>query len=104
MHARLLLKAKRTPASKRKGFPKCIRGDAAAAKLADEIVTYASQKGVGFWKALGMLYQSIGAALTGKALNAIQKINSAINVNRSMGSTLYLPECLAHLANVKTGW
>jgi predicted ATPase len=73
---------------------------AAAAKLADEIVTYASQKGVGFWKALGMLYQSIGAALTGKALNAVQEIISAINVYRSIGSTLYLPECLAHLANV----
>ena len=64
-----------------------------------KIVTYASQKGVGFWKALGMLYQGIGAALTGNALNAVQKINSAINVYRSIGSTLYLPECLAHLAN-----
>jgi predicted ATPase len=72
---------------------------AAATKLTDEIVTYASQKGVGFWKALGMLYQSIGVAFTGNGLDAVQKINSAINLYRSIGSTLYLPECLGHLAN-----
>src|SRR5262249_43089989 len=74
---------------------------AAATKQADDIVAYASQKGVGFWKALGMLYQGIGSALTGNVLNAVQKINSAINFHRSMGSTLYLPECLAHLANAQ---
>jgi predicted ATPase len=70
---------------------------AAASKQADEIVTFATQKGVGFWKAYGMLDQGIGSALTGNAVNAVQKISSAINVYRSMGSTVNLPEHLWHL-------
>ena len=40
---------------------------AAAGKHADEIVTFATQKGVGFWKALGMLSQGVGSALVGNA-------------------------------------
>ena len=71
---------------------------AAASKQADEVVTFATQKGVGFWKAFGMLYQGIGLALTGNAMDAVQKIISAINVYRSMGSTVNLPEYLWYLA------
>jgi predicted ATPase len=71
---------------------------AAASKQADEIVAFATQKGVGFWKAFGMLYQGIGSALTGNAVAAVQTITSAINVYRSMGSTLSVPEYLWHLA------
>jgi class 3 adenylate cyclase/predicted ATPase len=71
---------------------------AATSKQADEIVTFATQKGVGFWKAYGMIYQGIGSALTGNAVDAVQKLSSAINVYRSMGSTLNVPEYLWHLA------
>jgi tetratricopeptide (TPR) repeat protein len=66
-----------------------------ANKQADEIVTFATQKGVGFWKAFGMIF---GSELIGNAVDAVQKISSAINVYRSMGSTLNLPEHLCYLA------
>jgi class 3 adenylate cyclase/predicted ATPase len=69
-----------------------------ASKRADEIVALANQMGVGFWKAFGMLWQGIGSALTGNAVDAVQKISSAINFYRSMGSTLRLPEFLWYLA------
>jgi predicted ATPase len=72
---------------------------AAASKHADEIVTFATQKGVGFWKALGMLSQGVGSALVGNASDAAQRITPAINAYRSMGSTVFLPEYLSHLAN-----
>jgi predicted ATPase len=71
---------------------------AAVSKQADEIVTFATQKGVGMWKALGMVTQGIGSALVGDA-EAVQKIASAINGYRSMGSTCFVPEFLVHLAN-----
>ena len=71
---------------------------AAASKHADEIVTFATQKGVGFWKAFGTLCQGVVLALVGNASDAVQKITSAINAYRSMGSTLFLPEYLWHLA------
>jgi predicted ATPase len=72
---------------------------AAVSKQADEIVTFATQKGVGMWKALGMVTQGIGSALVGDASEAVQKIASAINGYRSMGSTCFVPEFLVHLAN-----
>lgn len=72
---------------------------AAASKHADEIVTFTTQKGVGFWKAYGTLYQSMASALLGNASDGVQKIASAINAYRSMGSTVFLPEYLSHLAN-----
>jgi predicted ATPase len=72
---------------------------AAASKYADEIVTFATQKGVGFWKAIGMLCQAVVLALAGNASDAVQEITSAINAYRSMGSTVFLPEYLSHLAN-----
>jgi hypothetical protein len=75
---------------------------AAASKHADEIVIFATQKGNGFWKAFGMLSQSVASALLGNASDAVQKIASAINAYRSMGSTLGLPEYLGHLANAHT--
>ena len=72
---------------------------AAASKHADEIVTFATQKGVGFWKAFGVLDQSVASALLGNSSDAVQKIASAINAYRSMGSTVSLPEYLGYLAN-----
>jgi predicted ATPase len=41
----------------------------------------------------------VASALLGNSSDAVQKIASAINTYRSMGSTLNLPEYLAHLAN-----
>jgi predicted ATPase len=72
---------------------------AAASKHADEMVIFATQRGVGFWKAFGVVYQSVASALLGNASDAVQKVASAINAYRSMGSTLYLPEYLSYLAN-----
>jgi predicted ATPase len=75
---------------------------AAASKHADEVVIFATQKGVGFWKAFGIVHQSIASTLLGNASDAVQKIASAINAYRSMGSTLNLPEYLGYLANAHT--
>jgi class 3 adenylate cyclase/predicted ATPase len=72
---------------------------AAASKHADEIVTFATQKGIGYWKAAGMLAQGVASALLGNSSDAVQQLASAINAYRSMGSTLFLPEYLVHLAN-----
>ena len=72
---------------------------AAASKHADEIVTFATQKGIGYWKAAGMLAQGVASALLGNSSDAVQQLASAINAYRSMGSTLFLPEYLSHLAN-----
>ena len=71
----------------------------AASKHADEIVTLATQKGVGFWKAFGVLSQGVGSVLVGNGSGAVQKLSSAINAYRSMGSTMFLPEYLSYLAN-----
>ena len=71
----------------------------AASKHADEIVTLATQKGVGFWKAFGVLSQGVGSVLVGNGSDAVQKLTSAINAYRSMGSTMFLPEYLSYLAN-----
>jgi predicted ATPase len=75
---------------------------AAASKHADEVVILATQKGVGFWKAFGIIHQSMASALLGNVSDAVQKIASAINTYRSMGSTLNLPWYLGHLANAHT--
>jgi hypothetical protein len=72
---------------------------AATSKHADEMVIFATQRGVGFWKAFGVVYQNVALALLGNASDAVQKVASAINAYRSMGSTLYLPEYLSYLAN-----
>ena len=72
---------------------------AAASKYADEMVIFATQKGVGFWKALGVIDQGAASAFLGNTSDAVQKIASAINAYRSMGSTVSLPEYLGYLAN-----
>jgi class 3 adenylate cyclase/predicted ATPase len=65
---------------------------------ADEVVAFANEKGVGFWKVFGMLRQGIAAALAGKASDAVQKITSGITACRAIGSTLWMPAYLSHLA------
>jgi class 3 adenylate cyclase/predicted ATPase len=72
---------------------------AAASAELDEVVALADMKGTLYWKAQGMAFQGCVLVLTGKASNAVQMITSAINAYRSIGSTLWLPEYLVHLAN-----
>ena len=71
---------------------------AAASKRVEELVAFANQTRAGFWKAFGILHQGIGLALTDNPKTAVQNIISAIDVYRSMGSTLRLPEYLRYLA------
>jgi predicted ATPase len=72
---------------------------AAASKHADEMLIFATEKGVGFWKAFGLLDQSVASALRGNSSDAVQKIASAINAYRTMGSTVLLPQYLVYLAS-----
>jgi class 3 adenylate cyclase/predicted ATPase len=66
--------------------------------LVDELVALANEKGVGFWKAFGMVSQGIALALAGKASDAVEKITSGITACRAMGSTMNMPRYLSHLA------
>src|SRR4029077_20119667 len=75
---------------------------AAASKHANEGVVLATQKGIGFWKAFAIIHQSTASALLGNAPDAVQKIASAINAYRSIGSTLNVPEWLGRLASAHT--
>jgi class 3 adenylate cyclase/predicted ATPase len=71
---------------------------AAGSEQADEAVALADEKGSLFWKATAMLLQGWVFALTGKASNAVETINSAITAVRSTGAELFAPWCLSHLA------
>ena len=51
----------------------------------------ADEKGLSFWKALGMMKRGCVLALSGKASDAIHIIASGITAWRSTGATLYLP-------------
>ena len=72
---------------------------AAGSERADEAVALADEKGSLFWKATGMLLQGWVFALTGKASNAVEMINSGITALQSTGAAkLLLPWYLSHLA------
>jgi predicted ATPase len=71
---------------------------ATATAIADELVALADEKGSSFWKAIGMLFQGIVFALTGKAADGVQIINSGVAGMRSTGTTLWLPLSLPSLA------
>jgi predicted ATPase len=58
----------------------------------------ADEKGAALWKALGTMQQGCVLALSSKASEAIQMINSGITTYRSTGSRVYLPFFLAHLS------
>jgi predicted ATPase len=64
--------------------------------IADELVALADEKGSSFWKVIGMLFQVF--ALTGKAADGVQIINSAVAAMRSTGTTLWLSLSLPYLA------
>ena len=64
----------------------------------DELVPFADEKGALLWKASGMLNKGFVLALTGKALDAVQILTSAIAAIRSTGTTLFIPSDLSLLA------
>ena len=61
-------------------------------------MTLAGEKGSTMWKAYGASRQGFLAAMTDKAADAVQIITSAIDTARSVGSTLWTPLNLSHLA------
>ena len=75
---------------------------AAASARADELVALAVETGAVPWKALGMLDQGRLLALTGKASDAVQMMNSGIAAFRSTGSTTWVPWHLSFLASAYT--
>jgi class 3 adenylate cyclase/predicted ATPase len=64
---------------------------AAAATKAQELVTFADDKGLSFWKTYGKLTHACALAGAGKASDAVELITSAIAANRSMGSAVLIP-------------
>jgi predicted ATPase len=79
-------------------FTHALRGSyATASAQADELVALADKKSASYWKAFGILVQGGLCALTGKALDAVQKITSAITAVRATGSTV-MPIFLSYLA------
>ena len=69
---------------------------------ADELVSLAGEKGSQIWKAYGTSRQGFLAVMADKASDAVQTITSAIDAARSVGSTLWTPLNLAHLAKAYT--
>jgi predicted ATPase len=70
---------------------------AAANALVDELVVLADGKGAFFWKAHRMSDKGSLLALTGKASDSAQMINSGITAFRSTGATLWTPLYLSYL-------
>jgi predicted ATPase len=71
---------------------------ATAHAVADEAIALAGEKGATMWKAVGMLNQSCVLAMTGKAVDAVRAMTSAISAWRSTGATLWMPLYLPFLA------
>ena len=72
-------------------LPRISCGDYAAAKAeAAELVALADEKGVLFWKALGMGNEGWLFAMTGKASDAVRMITSGRTALRSTGATMFL--------------
>ncbi len=69
-----------------------------AAAQADEIVTIADEKGSVLWNACGVVVQGCGAALTGRASDAVEIIMRGIGALRSTGLSLWSPVWLSFLA------
>jgi class 3 adenylate cyclase/predicted ATPase len=71
---------------------------ATANGLADELVALADRKSASLWRAFGIGNQGLLLALTGKATDAVQRMESGLAAWRSTGSTLWMPLYLPHLA------
>jgi class 3 adenylate cyclase/predicted ATPase len=69
-----------------------------ATAQSDEIAALADEKGSVLWEACSVVCQGCVFALTGRALDAVQIINSGISALRSTGLTLWMPFWLACLA------
>jgi class 3 adenylate cyclase/predicted ATPase len=67
--------------------------------LLGELVALADEIGSLYWKTFGTLIQGSVFALTNKASEAIQMINSGLAEQRSTGTTTLLPGYLWHLAS-----
>jgi predicted ATPase len=79
--------------------PHIFCGDyAAATALLDELVVLADGKGASRWKAQGLIDQGCVLALTGKAVEAVDRLTSGIAARQSRGATLWTPLYLLHLA------
>jgi predicted ATPase/class 3 adenylate cyclase len=71
---------------------------AAAARLVDELVALADEKGALFWKALGMLMQGSLYGLTDRASDAVRTIATGITALRATGATTWITFWFACLA------
>jgi predicted ATPase len=71
---------------------------AAANAQSDEAVALANEKGLFFWKAIGILNQRYVLPLTGNAADAVQMIALGITALRSTGATFRMPLYLSYLA------
>jgi class 3 adenylate cyclase/predicted ATPase len=69
-----------------------------ATAQSDEIAALADEKGSVLWEACSVVCQGCVFALTGRALDAVQIINSGISALRSTGLTLWMPFWLSCLA------
>jgi class 3 adenylate cyclase/predicted ATPase len=71
---------------------------AAADTQADEGVALADEKGSVLWGPFGIACQGCISAMTGKGLDAVQIIPSALDALRSTGTTFWVPLYLPYLA------
>jgi len=80
-------------------FPLVLAGDyATASDHADEVVLLADEKGALQWKAIGTMMQGVLMGLTGEPAGAVQRIASGIRASSAVGSTIWMPFHLCHLA------
>jgi predicted ATPase len=76
-----------------------ISGNYAIAKAqSEEVIALAEEKGSGYWKTAGMLRRASLLAVTGKTSDAVGIFTTVIPAYRSMGSRIFLPVWLSHLA------
>ena len=73
------------------------RYEAANARL-DELVGLAEEKNAAFWRAGGTTHRGCALAMTGKAADALHKINTGMAALRSTGATMFSPLYLSYLA------
>jgi class 3 adenylate cyclase/tetratricopeptide (TPR) repeat protein len=70
----------------------------AACTLLDELLALANEKSAPFWKGRGITCRGCVLALTGRALSAIQMINSGLALLKLTGTTQWIPLHLSRLA------
>jgi class 3 adenylate cyclase/predicted ATPase len=69
-----------------------------ASALAEKVIALADERGVLFWKALGIMNRGCILAATGSPVDAIETITSGIAGWRSTGATVWMPLFLSYLA------